>query len=91
MMPNIISCIPLYCPCNVELVEVLFNAGVKKDLKDEKGRTALLHAVRNDNVAVAKVLIREGADKEIMDAEDDTALILAIKRGNIEMEEVLLQ
>ena len=51
-------------------------------LKDNQGRTALMHAVLNDNHFMAECLIAKGADAFIEDNNGKNALAYAKKNRN---------
>src|SRR3989338_7207183 len=66
-------------------VELFLSAGMKPNVRNREGRTALIQAVRGKHIAVVKTLLAEGA---IVNAEsrheyDDekTALMFAAQRG----------
>jgi len=59
--------------------------------KDILGFTALVHAIRQDNISLAKTLIHSGADINITDKELCTPLMHAVDKQNEKMVELLLK
>ena len=57
--------------------------------QDSHGRTALLHATAEENVAAVRRLLEAGADRKILDNEQRTAIMLAETTGNTELFEVI--
>ncbi len=53
------------------------------------GETALMRAVRLENLEIIKSLLAKGADGNRSDLFGDTAVILAYEKGNIEIERLL--
>jgi hypothetical protein len=51
------------------------------DLRDSRGRTALLLACRNGHDAVATLLMEHGADLNVVDTRGDTPLVAAARAG----------
>ncbi len=55
--------------------------GINPNLKDNYGRTALLWAAKNENVAVVKLLVgMDGINPNLKDNYGQTALLWAIKK-----------
>jgi ankyrin repeat protein len=52
------------------------------NLKDRKGRTALMHACAGPYVDALPLLLENGADPNVRDAEGKTALDLALISNN---------
>ena len=72
-----------------ELFRQLFRPLV--DMKDDTGSTALMYAVRSNDVKMVRALIDKGAKLDIRDKDGKTALIHAIERGNSEVVELLFE
>lgn len=64
--------------------------GAELELRDERGRTALLLAVRADAVEAARMLIEAGADVNAKDDIDDTPFLYAGAEGRNEILRLIL-
>jgi ankyrin repeat protein len=62
-------------------------AGIRAtiDVRDERGRTALLIATHRNDVAMAKMLISAGADVNAKDAIEDSPYLYAAAEGRLEI------
>ena len=49
----------------VELAQLLLEAGCIKELQDEDGETALMHAARSDRKQIMQMLLKGRADPDI--------------------------
>lgn len=77
------------CPKNnVEIVQLLLEAGAGPDVQDNEGKS-LLMVVRN--ATVAKLLLDRGVDINQQDNDGRCALLHAMKWGNCEVIELLLE
>lgn len=65
-------------------------AGQPVDERDERGRTALLVAVWDDNVDLARRLIDAGADVNARDAIKDSPYLVAGAEGRVEILRMIL-
>jgi ankyrin repeat protein len=65
-------------------------AGADLEVRDDRGRTALLRAVTKDRLAVARVLVHLGADPDALDEQHDTPWLVTGVTGSVAMAEVLL-
>ena len=70
--------------------KLLLDAGANPNVKDDKGRTALIRASENGNIEVVKLLLDRGANLEAKDDWGRTALIWASWDGHIEVVKLLL-
>lgn len=61
------------------------------NVKDERGRTALLISAAKGNKEVFDILLAKGADFKAKRADGDTALLSAAKSGKIEIVNTLLE
>lgn len=68
---------------NYQAVELLLRYGADPNIRDSKGRTALMYAVLTDK-DVLDVLLHYGADPDICDPEGRTALMLSVIDGDSE-------
>lgn len=85
---------------NTETVKILIDKGVKLDLQDEKGMTALMWAsVRGhtdqvkkseEHTKIAKMLIDAGAKLDLQDKDDRTALHWTSIHGHAEVAKMLI-
>ena len=80
---------PLIATVAPEVAEVLVRAGVKLDLTDTNGQTALMHGAKNNYVENLKVLVRAGANLDLQDSEGSTALMLCAEKGLEDSAKVL--
>jgi ankyrin repeat protein len=60
-------------------VKLLVTHGAQVNVKDEMGKTALVHAVDRGVVAVVEALLQAGADASIPDEKGTTALLYALQ------------
>ena len=60
-------------------VKLLVTHGAQVNVKDEMGKTALVHAVDRGDVAVVEALLQAGADASISDEKGTTALMYALQ------------
>jgi len=65
-------------------------AGADLETRDASGRTPLLLAVTEDQLAVARLLVYLGADPDALDDQHDTPWLVTGVTGSVEMLEVLL-
>jgi uncharacterized protein len=72
-------------------VKRLLEQGVKADVRDEQGRTALLLAVRHNQVETARLLIEAGADVNAQDSMQDSPLLYAGAEGRLEILRLILK
>ena len=74
----------------IDVAKFLLKKGLDVDLENKKGRTALFHAIKNDNLAATLYLLDSKANINIQDNNGDTPLYFAIKESNKEMVTLLL-
>lgn len=72
---------PLIATVAPKVAELLVNGGAELDLADPKGRTALMHAAKNNYVEILRVLTRAGAKLDLQDTDGSTALMLCAEKG----------
>lgn len=63
-------------------IRSLLDDGIKVDVQDGEGMTALGWAIKRRNAGAATLLIEAGADSEIEARDGWTPMSLAIKTGN---------
>jgi len=68
----------------------LVGEGVAVDLRDGRGRTALLLATQANRVELARVLIEAGADVNAKDSNQDSPYLFAGARGHDAILELIL-
>lgn len=91
---NELNIMLLSCVGMTDRVKLLVeNENADIEYADENGCTALLSAVKSNNIELVKYLIKKGADIEARDQRFDgkTALHLAARRGYHEIVKLLLQ
>lgn len=74
-----------------ESVEHLLNEGISANAKNDKERTALVHAAVNNRLEIVKLLLNKGADVNGLSANNETALVGAVVGGNLEIVKLLHQ
>ena len=65
---------------HVEIVRLLLEAGVDKDLQDWYGDTALHRASLSGQVDIARLLLEARADKDVLSRSGNTALSFWVAR-----------
>ena len=76
---------------DLEMVELLLNAGAKASAANQLGATPILLAAINGNAAILERLIRAGADPNAPVSDTgDTALMIAARTGKVDAVKVLL-
>jgi len=60
--------------------QLLLDQDLKKDTKDDFGRTALHYAAENGDETIVRLLVKKGANKTIIDNSKEIPLHLAVKR-----------
>lgn len=79
-------------PHTAPVIPALKQRGVKIDIADRNGFTALGHSVLNHDLAAATTLIRHGANvNQTFNAEGFTPLMVAAARGDKEIVALLLK
>jgi ankyrin repeat protein len=73
----------------LEFANVLLEYGAQVNLQDKHGRTALMYASKEGNIALIQRLLDCQADSTLKDNEGNTALTYAIQQGHVEAERVL--
>src|ERR1051326_6820165 len=78
---------------NAETVQQMLRAGISPNVRDARGRSALMLAVESDNETAKTVdaLIRAGADLEAKDPRGNTALSLALESGAPQIIDTLIK
>ena len=66
-------------PKGTKRMEFLLEHGVDPEVTDNYGRTAIHHALYNDNLPAFKMLIRYGARLDAWTSKDETVLHIAVK------------
>ena len=77
----------------VAKIKLLVDHGARVDVKDEEGRTALMHAADRDDVEVVEALLRSGADVRDINKQNEngeTLLMRATAGGKVELVKLLL-
>jgi hypothetical protein len=74
---------------DTDIVELLLDRGADINLQNEKGFTALMHALINGDTEIVKLLIDRGADIDLQNMYGETALDIAITKGNQKIIDIL--
>ena len=75
----------------VETALLLLQAGADKNVRDGKGRTAVMLATCNGHTEIVRWLLQAGAGKNMRDGEGRTALMWAARNGHAGITRLLLQ
>ena len=75
---------------NVEVVQVLLDAGIQQDAVDHDSRTALFAAASYDCVDAVKCLLAHGVNANTKDKFGKSTLFYAVEKGNLAVIEALL-
>ncbi|HLK50060.1 MAG TPA: ankyrin repeat domain-containing protein [Bryobacteraceae bacterium] len=76
---------------DLEMTELLLNAGGKASAANQSGATPMLLAAMNGNAAILERLIQSGADPNApVSNTGDTALMIASRTGKVDAVKVLL-
>lgn|GEM_PF-944619 len=59
------------------------------DIQDDTGKTALIHAVLNNDIKVVEALLKCGANPNIEDKDKNTAMLYALSRENFEIARII--
>lgn len=78
---------------NLEMVQVLVEAGADINARDAFECTPLLYSVasKNGDVSIAKLLVEKGADVFVRDKNDRSALKLALENRHFEIAKLIVQ
>lgn len=76
-------------PMNAAAAEQLLAAHADRNAADERGSTALHHAVQRDRLQMLELLLRAGADPNAANRAGETPLSLAVARSSAEAERLL--
>jgi ankyrin repeat protein len=76
-----------------QIVKRLIETGIDVNIKNNKGKTALMYAAENDEnegkIIIVTMLLEAGADVNTVDDEGMSALDYAIENNNLELIKVL--
>lgn len=75
----------------VELVQLLLQAGAGLDLPDDEGSTALHYAALGNQPDVARLLLSAGCGADVINSARSSALHVAVQRGFLEVVRVLCE
>lgn len=75
---------------NIEIIEMLLEAGADVNGKDEWGDTALMATAEFGHANAARLLIESEADVDATKPGRTTALMIAARRGNLEITKILI-
>ena len=71
------------------IAEVLLEAGADRNAQNSQGLTALMIAVRKQDVLIMNILLEADADCNLQDSEGGTALMIAVGQQNLHDREHL--
>lgn len=74
---------------DTEDVKVALNEGVKLEVRDEAGRTALHMAAANGHLDIVQILVKAGSDVNAKNAQDSTPLHWACLNGKKEVSPII--
>jgi ankyrin repeat protein len=83
----------LYDVKRVEIIKVLLQYGVKLDIRNDSGRTALHEETERGNIEIVQLLLQNGADPNAKAGDHCTSLHMAASTyfGDVEMARTLLR
>jgi ankyrin repeat protein len=81
----------IYASAPLSIVRALIDAGSDVNATDEQGNSALIAAVRDEQIVVVKELVRRGASLNASNDEGDTALTNAACWGSEKVVRFLVQ
>ncbi|CAE7773104.1 ANKRD50, partial [Symbiodinium necroappetens] len=76
---------------HAQVVELLVEAGARKDLCDREGKTALMCAAWCGHDRAVQLLLKAGAERDMRDNWGSTALIYAAEEGHAPIVRLLLK
>ncbi len=74
-----------------EVAKSLLEKGVRVDLQDNHGWSALMCASQEGHVQVARLLLEHGAKVDLLDGKGWSALMSACRMGHCEVAKLLLE
>jgi len=75
---------------NIEIVQLLLEAGAKVNARDGEKQTPLMRLDDDSTPELVELLLRHGAKVNLTDNENNTALIFAADRANTEVVKALI-
>ena len=76
---------------DTSLVRYLVEHGANPEVKDNRGRTPLVHAISTDQAGMVELLVRLGADVNTRDKREQTPLMLAAAGGDTALVRLLVE
>jgi len=76
---------------NTIAVDSLLTAGIKPNVKNHNGDTALMLATQNDNITLVQSLLDKGADVNAKNNQGITPWMLSVFKGFTEIAKILLK
>ncbi len=74
-----------------KFAELFIQKGADVNVRDKKGRTALMMTAESDRLKIAQMLIENRANIDVKDNKGRTALIIAAGNGHLEMVKMLIE
>ena len=75
---------------NADITRLLLERGANVNLKDNRGHSALTHAIISGRIPNMRLLIENGADIKIRDNDGESALLYSVAFGDIAVVKALL-
>lgn len=79
------------CAGQINAAKVVSDPNANVNIKDSSGNTALMYAIKDEEIAVVRKLIARGADVNAKNAEQETALMIASILGHRDVVKLLLE
>lgn len=76
---------------NLQIANMLLQAGAKPNVRDVTGGTALHWAAENNNQALCELLLKNGADPDAVTLAGQPALVMPILRQQLSLRQLLIQ
>ena len=73
-----------------DLTRLLLEKGASVNLQDNRGHTALTHAIISGRIPNMRLLIENGADMKMRDNDGDSALLYSVAFGDVAVVKALL-
>lgn len=75
---------------DIGLVNVLIDAGARTNEKDNNKETALIYAIKNNNIPIVQELLKQGVSVNSKHKDNETPLMYATRKNNKELLHTLI-